>query len=83
MLHLADARILAGISNGVILVFRARLTDRDAAMAARDLFVEDQVRVIGTILNDFDPLKEGQSQYYTSYYQYVGVGNARAGASSA
>jgi polysaccharide biosynthesis transport protein len=83
MLHLADARILAGISNGVILVFRARLTDRDAAMAARDLFVEDQVHVIGTILNDFDPLKEGQSQYYTSYYQYVGVANARAGASSA
>lgn len=83
MLHLADARILAGMSNGVILVFRSRLTDRDAAMAARDLFAEDQVRVIGTILNDFDPLKEGQSQYYTSYYQYVGVASERASAARA
>jgi capsular exopolysaccharide synthesis family protein len=83
MLHLADARILAGMSNGVILVFRSRLTDRDAAMAARDLFIEDQVRVIGTILNDFDPLKEGQSQYYTSYYQYVGVASERASAARA
>jgi Mrp family chromosome partitioning ATPase len=71
------------MSNGVILVFRSRLTDRDEAMAARDLFAEDQVRVIGTILNDFDPLKEGQSQYYTSYYQYVGVASERASAARA
>jgi capsular exopolysaccharide synthesis family protein len=83
MLHLADARILAGMSNGVILVFRSRLTDRDAAMAARDLFVEDHVRVIGAILNDFDPMKEGQSQYYTGYYQYVGVASERASAAGA
>jgi succinoglycan biosynthesis transport protein ExoP len=70
MLHMADARILAGISNGVILVFRSRVTDRQAAAAARDLFLEDQVEVVGTILNDFDPFKEGDARYYNSYYAY-------------
>lgn len=70
MLHLADARIIGGVSNGVILVFRARKTDRETALNSRDLFLNDDVRVIGTILNDFDPLKEGKSQYYGSYYAY-------------
>ncbi len=78
MLHMADARILAGISNGVILVFRARVTDLETAAAARDLFLDDHVRVIGTILNDFDPSKEGKARYYNSYYQYADL--SRAGA---
>ncbi len=71
MLHMADARILAGMSNGVILVFRARVTDIETAAASRDLFLDDHVRVIGTILNDFDPAKEGRARYYNSYYQYT------------
>ena len=78
MLHMADARILAGMSNGVILVFRARVTDLETAAASRDLFLDDHVRVIGTILNDFDPSKEGKGRYYNSYYQYADL--SRAGA---
>jgi capsular exopolysaccharide synthesis family protein len=70
MLHMADARILAGYSNGVILVFRAGMTSRDQAGTARDLFANDRVRLVGTILNDFDPVKEGKSKYYESYYRY-------------
>jgi Mrp family chromosome partitioning ATPase len=70
MLHMADARIAAGVTDGVILVFRARTTDRRTAVNARDLFHHDRVRVVGTILNDFDPLAEGESDYYSSYYQY-------------
>jgi polysaccharide biosynthesis transport protein len=78
MLHMADARILAGMSNGVILVFRARMTDIETAAAARDLFHDDRVRVIGTILNDFDPAKEGRSRYYNSYYQYTDLSKTAA-----
>ena len=78
MLHMADARILAGISNGVILVFRARVTDLETAAATRDMFLDDNVRVIGTILNDFDPAKEGKSQYYKSYYQYADLSKSVA-----
>ncbi len=70
MLHMADARILAGHADGVILVFRARVTNRDQATTARYLFEHDGVRLIGTILNDFDPVKEGRGSYYSSYYRY-------------
>ena len=71
VLHLADARILAGATDGVILVLRARSTDRETAMNARDLFHHDQVRIVGTILNDFDPLSQGRLNYYDSYYKYA------------
>ena len=81
MLHMADARILAGMSNGVILVFRARMTELETAAASRDLFLDDHVRVIGTILNDFDPTKEGQARYYNSYYQYCDLSTANSGES--
>ena len=81
MLHMADARILAGMSNGVILVFRARMTELETAAASRDLFLDDHVRVIGTILNDFDPTKEGQARYYNSYYQYSDLSAVAAGES--
>lgn len=75
MLHLADARILAGRTDGVILVFRARSTDRENALNARDLFHHDRVRIVGTILNDFDPLTQGQTNYYNSYYAYQTAGD--------
>lgn len=70
MLHMADARILATYSQGAILILRAGMTTRDEAMRARDLFAQDRVRVIGTILNDFDPKKNGLGNYYSSYYRY-------------
>ena len=79
VLHLADARILAGSSDGVILVLRARSTDRETAMNARDLFQHDQARIVGTILNDFDPLTQGKSDYYDSYYKYAEVNGKRPG----
>lgn len=75
MLHLADARILAGRTDGVILVFRARSTDRENALNARNLFQHDRVRIVGTILNDFDPLTQGQTNYYSSYYAYQTTGD--------
>ncbi len=71
VLHLADARIIAGSTDGVILVLRARSTDREAARNASNLFQHDQVRIVGTILNDFDPLSHGNSGYYDSYYKYA------------
>ena len=43
---------------------------REQAAAARDLFLNDGVRLVGTILNDFDPVAEGKPDYYASYYQY-------------
>ncbi len=70
ILHMADARILAGQSDGAILILRAGMTTRDQAASARDLFDRDGVRLVGSILNDFDPSREGKSGYYESYYRY-------------
>ena len=77
VLHMADARILAAHSDGAILVFRAARTTRDQASSARDLFDHDGVRLVGTILNDFNPSREGQAGYYKSYYQYSQAGGSR------
>ncbi len=70
MLHMADARIFAGHADGAILVLRAGSTSRDEAATARDLFEHDRVRMVGTILNGFDPQREGRGGYYKSYYRY-------------
>ncbi len=70
MLHMADARIFADHTDGVILVFRAGVTSLDQAQAAHEIFVHDRVRVLGTILNDFNPSREGKRGYYSSYYRY-------------
>ncbi len=70
MLHMADARIFAHFAQGVLLILRAGVTSRDQASKARDLFERDRVRLVGTILNAFDPRSEGQKDYYQSYYRY-------------
>ncbi len=70
MLHIADARVFAGYAKGVILVFRSGVTERDAAIAARDIFEHDRAPLMGTILNDFDPAKQGKNGYYESYIRY-------------
>ena len=70
MLHMTDARILGGRSDGSILVFRAGSTSVDQAQAARDLLDRDGIPVIGAVLNDFAPEREGLTNYYSSYTRY-------------
>jgi len=68
--HMADARILARHADGAILVFRAGVTTRDEAADARDRFDRDGVRLVGTLLNDFKPERDGRNGYYSSYTRY-------------
>ena len=70
ILHMADARILAGQSDGALLVCRAGITSHDQAADARDLLDHDGVRLVGTILNDYDQASDGAGSYYASYYKY-------------
>jgi succinoglycan biosynthesis transport protein ExoP len=70
MLHIPDARILAQNTNGAILVFRSGVTSREDAVRAGEVFQQDHVTIVGTILNDFDPASEGRYGYYKSYYAY-------------
>jgi len=71
--QIADARVLARLSDGVIFVVRSAETTRDMAMAACRQFSEDRSRVLGTILNMWDPREHNQghdSHYYDGYYTY-------------
>ena len=70
ILHMADARILAGQADGAILVLRAGQTTREQALTASNLIDQDGNRLLGTILNDFDPVREGERNFYASYYRY-------------
>lgn len=78
MLHMADARILARQAHGAILILRSGVTTREQALNARDLLDHDRVRIMGTILNGFNPSKEGKSGYYKSYYAYQQVADSES-----
>ncbi len=70
MLQIPDARVLGRMSDAVILVVRAGRTSREAAQAARQRFSEDGTKVLGAVLNDWNPKKNGGYgyRYYDKYY---------------
>lgn len=66
MLQMSDARLLGRMSDAVVLVVRAGRTSRDGAAAARQRFDEDRTRVLGVVLNDWNP-KSSPNGYYGTY----------------
>lgn len=62
-LEIADARMIARLTDGVVLVARAGRTTRQAAIAMNQRFAEDRIRIVGTILNDWNP-RNAPSGYY-------------------
>jgi succinoglycan biosynthesis transport protein ExoP len=66
MIHLADARVLGRLADGVILVVRAGQTTTESALLATQRFAEDGTHVLGTVLNSWDP-KTGRDYGYGSY----------------
>ena len=69
MIHLADARVLGRLADGVILVVRAGQTTTESALFATQRFAEDGTRVMGTVLNSWDP-SSGRHYGYESYGDY-------------
>jgi succinoglycan biosynthesis transport protein ExoP len=69
MIHLADARVLGRLADGVILVVRAGQTTTESALFARQRFAEDGTRVLGTVLNSWNP-KTSSGYGYGSYGNY-------------
>jgi capsular exopolysaccharide synthesis family protein len=63
MLQMTDARVAGRLADAVVLVSRAGKTTRDALIAARDRFVEDRIRVLGVVLNDWNPRKTLNGYY--------------------
>ena len=74
MLHMTDARVAGRLADGVVLVSRAGKTTRDALLTARDRFAEDRIRVLGTVLNGWNPRKALHGYYgYGGYKQHRSV----------
>jgi Mrp family chromosome partitioning ATPase len=69
MIHLADARVLGRLADGVILVIRAGQTTTESALFASQRFAEDGTCVLGTVLNSWDP-KTNRHYGYGSYHDY-------------
>jgi receptor protein-tyrosine kinase len=73
MIHLADARVLGRLADGVILVVRAGQTTTESARFAIQRFAEDGTCVLGTVLNSWDPRSSGNYGYgnYGAYKDYA------------
>jgi capsular exopolysaccharide synthesis family protein len=63
-----DARDLGRLADGVILVVRSTETTRETAAAATQRLMEDGTKVLGTVLNQWDPQKT--THYGAGYYHY-------------
>jgi succinoglycan biosynthesis transport protein ExoP len=70
MLQMPDARVLGRLADGVILVVRSAKTTREEAMAATQRLTDDRTRVLGTILNEWDPRKTSHPAYAHAYRYY-------------
>ena len=79
MLNMADARVLAKLADGVVLVVRSAQTTRESAAAAAERLADDGSRLLGAILNEWDPRKTSHTAYaYVyphSYYRAHGNGD--------
>jgi Mrp family chromosome partitioning ATPase len=71
MMQLADARVLGRIADGVVLVIRSGHTTLGLAQLAVQRFAEDGTRVLGTILNSWDPRSGECTDYTYSYREYA------------
>jgi capsular exopolysaccharide synthesis family protein len=82
MLNMSDARVIARHADGVVLVARANKTSRDSIKDAYRRFLSDGTRLLGTVLNDWNPKKSrryGYYSYYDKYKQYYGDSKSKTG----
>jgi succinoglycan biosynthesis transport protein ExoP len=65
ILNVADTRIIAPLTDALILVLRCGVTQRESALEAYRRIQEDGLCLLGTVLTDYDP---GHKRQY--YYDY-------------
>jgi polysaccharide biosynthesis transport protein len=67
ILSVADARIIAPLTDSLILVLRCGVTDRESAMEAYQRIQADGVPLLGTILTDYNLSADRRRRYYYDY----------------
>jgi polysaccharide biosynthesis transport protein len=72
----SDARILGRLSDGVVMVVRAKTRRREDLRAIYQRLMADRIRVLGTILNDWqiDPSQARAYSHYYNHYSQRGMG---------
>ncbi len=70
MLAMADARVISRHADGVVLIARTGQTSKDALEQAAARLQEDGTRVLGAILNDWNPKRSSHYGYYGYYRKY-------------
>ena len=70
ILTVADSRILATITDAVVLVTRAYETPYDVVRRARALLYGSGARILGVALNDVQVHKSSYGGKYGAYQQY-------------
>jgi succinoglycan biosynthesis transport protein ExoP len=73
ILDLADTRIIAPLTDALILVLRSGITHRESAVEAYRRILNDGLLLLGTILTDCESSTSGKRPYY---YDYVNDGRA-------
>jgi capsular exopolysaccharide synthesis family protein len=69
MLQFSEARLVANLSDGVIIVLRSGKTERETAVAAAHRLEKDGSRIVGTILNDWSPTRSDRRYYKKRHLQ--------------
>jgi succinoglycan biosynthesis transport protein ExoP len=69
VLHLADARIVAPLTDAAILVLRSGVTVRKSALEAHRRMQEDGLFLLGTVLTGWEASSSQLKKHY--YYDYV------------
>jgi capsular exopolysaccharide synthesis family protein len=67
ILNVADTRIIAPLTDALILVLRCGITHQDSALEAYRRIQEDGLCLLGTVLTDYDFSSDHKRQYYYEY----------------
>ncbi len=83
VLMVSDARALARLADGVVLVVRAGVTDPSDAIEAKQWLWEEGAHLLGVVLNAWDCKKHGSRRYERYAESYPMVGSKHAASSAA
>jgi capsular exopolysaccharide synthesis family protein len=72
LLLVTDATIVSRLVDGVVLVVESGVTARRGLLRAHRILEGAGVKILGTVLNKYDPDREGYYGYYGSYYSGSG-----------
>ena len=71
MMPISDARVFGQLANGALLILRAGKTSLETALAAQRYLMEDGTKVLGTVLNDWNPRNSSKFRQYDRAYRDV------------